>query len=134
MASADLQDEEARYALADLGYALLGEGCLADARVLWEGLAAADPRSEAPWRVLAVIAAREQRWSEVEALATAALGRRPGPAAFWLRAEARWRTGRYGEAAQDLEAIARVVPRGEDDRIILRRAAAVHARLRRPGR
>jgi hypothetical protein len=80
-----------------------------------------------------VIAARERRWADVESLATAALGRRPGAAAYLLRAEARWRGGRYAEAQQDLEAIARVAPRSDDERAISRRAAALHARLRRPG-
>ncbi len=131
--SAVAYDADELHALADLGYALLTEGRLDDARVLWEGLAAASPRDEAPWRALAVIAARERRWDDVEPLATAALGRYPGAAALLLRAEARWRTGRYAEAAHDLEAIARVAPRGVDDQAIQRRAAAVHARLRRPG-
>lgn len=126
-------DADELHALADLGYALLAEGRLADARVLWEGLALADPLGEAAWRALAVIAARERRWADVEPLATAALGRRPGAAAYLLRAEARWRSGRYGDAALDLEAIARAAAHSDDELAIQRRAAAVHARLRRPG-
>jgi tetratricopeptide (TPR) repeat protein len=133
VAAASVYDADELHALADLGYALLAEGRLADARTLWEGVAMADPQGEAAWRALAVIAARERRWADVEPLATAALGRRPGAAGLLLRAEARWRIGRYADAALDLEAIARVVPQGEDERAISRRAAALHARLRRPG-
>jgi tetratricopeptide (TPR) repeat protein len=131
--SATSYDADELHALAELGYALLAEGRLADARLLWEGVAIIDPQGEGAWRALAVIAARERRWADVEPLATAALGRRPGAAAYLLRAEARWRAGRYSEAAQDLEAIARVSAASEDDLAIQRRAAAVHARLRRPG-
>ena len=120
-------------ALAALGYALLAEGRLADARILWEGLAEVAPRDEAAFRALAVIAARERRWSDVESLATAALGRAPGLAAMLLRAEARWRTGRYAEAAADLEPIARAPARDDDELALQRRAAAVLARLRKPG-
>ena len=131
--AASRYDDDELHALADLGYTLLAEGRLGDARILWEGVATVDPQGEAAWRALAVIAAREQRWADVEPLATAALGRRPGAAAFLLRAEARWRSGRYSEAALDLEAIARVAPRSDDERAIQRRAVALHARLRRPG-
>jgi hypothetical protein len=132
--AATAYDDDELAALAQLGYALLEEGRLADARTLWEGLAEVAPGEETPWRVLAVIAAREARWADVEALADASLGRRPGAAAMLLRAEARWRAGRYAEAAQDLDAVVRAprAPGAEAD-AIRRRAAAMLARLRRPG-
>jgi cytochrome c-type biogenesis protein CcmH/NrfG len=128
-------DAEELLALAALGHALLAEGRLEDARGVWEGLVEIAPRDEAGFRALAVIAARERRWEDVEMLATAALGRRPGAVALVLRAEARWRTGRYAAAAADLEAVVRVDEAGADGlgEALRRRAAALLARLRRPG-
>ena len=130
--SAPGYDADELHALAELGYALQAEGRLADARVLFEGLAAVDPRGEAAWRALAMIAAHEQRWQDVETLTSAALERRPGIAARLLRAESRWRSGRLAEAAHDLEAIARAPAHDEDELAMQRRAAALHAHWRRP--
>lgn len=125
-------EAEERWALAELGYALVREGRLHDARAIWEGLLAIDPTDEAPWRALAVIALREGRWEDVAELASGALERAPSPAVWLLRAEALCRTGRYADAARDLEQVARAPERDEVDRALKRRAAAVHARLRRP--
>jgi tetratricopeptide (TPR) repeat protein len=133
MTAARTHDDDELAALAQLGYALLDEGQLADARVVWEGLAELAPVEETPWRVLAVIAARERRWPDVETLASAALGRKPGAAALLLRAEARWRSGRYGEAAQDLQQIVQARAEGEEGEAVRKRAAAMLARSRRPG-
>lgn len=128
-------DPEELHALAELGYVLIREGRLADARAIWEGLAELTPQDEAPWRALAVIAVREERWDDAIALATAAHGRRPSAAPLLLRAEACWRTGRYAEAARDLAEILRApAPANDEDAVaIQRRAAVMHARLRRPG-
>ena len=130
----DAHDAEERHALAELGYALVREGRWDDARAVWEGLATIAPADEAPLRALAVIAAYEQRWPDVVALAGAALERRPdAAAALLLRGEALLRTGRYQEAARDLDRLVRLRPADDGEQALRRRAAALAARLRRPG-
>ena len=121
------------HALAELGYALVREGKLEDARGIWEGLATVSPTQEAPFRALAVIALYEKRWEDGVALATAALGRRPSAAALLIRAEACVHTQRGTEALRDLEQILGVEPRDDEDTIIARRARVLYARLGRSG-
>ncbi len=123
------------HALAELGYALIREGRLDDARAVWEGLSLVVPADEAPYRALTVIAIREERWQDAVALATAALGRKPSAAPLLLRAEALFRTGRYADASRDLAQIleVRVDERDEAGQAVRRRAAVMHARLRRLG-
>jgi tetratricopeptide (TPR) repeat protein len=120
-------------ALAQLGSALLAEGRIGEARLLWEGLAQVAPGEEMPLRLLALIATQERRWSDAEVLAAAAIERQGGAAAWSLRAEARWRMGRYAEAAQDLEVVVRIQEGGAEVDLLRRRARALLVRLRRPG-
>lgn len=124
-------DAEERFALAELGHALVDEGRLDDARAVWEGLATVAPGEETPWRMLAVIAAREARWADAVPAASAALERGGGPALVLLRAEALARTGRLGEALADLDWILRL-PESELHQPVRRRAAVVRSRLRKP--
>lgn len=130
-------DDEEKGALAELGYALIREGRYDDARGVWEGLAHLAPTDEAPYRALAVIALREQRWEDAAQLATASLGRRPAAAPLLIRAEAMFRTGRYAECGRDLQQIVQAGAAGKDDdeetEAIRRRAAVMHDRLRRLG-
>ena len=120
-------DADELHALAELGYALVEEGRLDDAGALWAGLASVSPADEAPWRMLAVIAAGEGRWGDAIPLATAAVERGASAPALLLRAEALLRTGRYGESLADLERLLRLA-----DGPARRRAASLHARLRKP--
>ncbi len=124
-------DARSLSAVADLGYALIRAGALADARRLWEGLAAEAGHLEAPWRALAMIALRDGRIEDAVSAATIANQRQPSsPAPLVLRAEALLRTGRYQDAARDLDAALSMAPRRREDLLVLARARA----LRRQGR
>lgn len=122
-----------RHALAELGYALIREGQLADARGIWEGLATVSPSQAAPFRALAVIAVYEKRWEDAIALAGAALSRRPCTASLLLRAQSLIHAQRHAEAASDLEQIVNDRPNSDEEIAIRRRASVLHARLQPRG-
>ena len=124
-------DADELHALAELGYALAQEGRHGEARIVWEGLALVNPSDEAPLRLLALLARREQRHTDAVTLASAALERGAGPALALLRAEAFLQVGRYGEALADLEWLLRERPGDESFLPVRRRALALRARLRR---
>ena len=113
-------------AVAELGYLLMRAGAMNDARRVWEGIAGEAGHLEAPWRALAVIALREQRFDDCIAAANIANQRQSAsPAPLVLRAEALRLQGRYADAQRDLEAAVALPPRTADDRRVLARAAAM---------
>jgi hypothetical protein len=130
--SAGRYDVEELHALAELGYALLDEGNLADASAVWAGLATVNAADEAPWRMLAVIAATEGRWDDAVPLATAAIERGATAPIVLLRAEALLMTGRVGDSLVDLEWLLGLGDGDETLAAVRRRARVVHARLRKP--
>jgi hypothetical protein len=128
MSAAGRLDARALGAVAELGGWLLRAGQLAEARRLWEGIAAAAGHLEAPWRALAMLALVERRYEDCEVAASTAHERRPqAPAPLVLRGEARLRVGRYAEARRDLDAALALTPRSEADRLVLARASALRA-------
>jgi tetratricopeptide (TPR) repeat protein len=118
-------------AVADLGYLLIRAGELGDARTLWEGVAGVAGHLEAPWRALAVIALREQRYDDCIGAANIAAQRQASsPAPLVLRAEALRCQGRYADADRDLTAALALPPRTPADQLVLARARAMAGRIR----
>jgi len=125
--------EEELAAVAELGYACFRQGRHDLATTIFEGLASLTGR-EYPLRALGAIAVATGRAADALPLLDAAVSRAPaGLAARLLRAEARARLGRYGEAIADLDWVVAAAPRDAEEQGLRRRAAVMRRRLTRPG-
>lgn len=120
------------YAIAHTGYFFLMQGKNQEARTLFEGLVAIDPRNDYYYRALGVIF--HKLGDDERAIKQFGYAIRVNPrslAAYVNRAEVFIAQGRYGEASQDLQkALAAAGPR---DAALARKARAL-LRVVRGGR
>jgi Flp pilus assembly protein TadD len=108
-------DGESQQKVAQLGYRLLTAGRLADARALFEGLVALNPKE--PYFLLAAgaVAQKEERWDDAERWYSLALDRAPeGAVALANRGEVRVMKGDIDGAAPDLMAAVKQDPQGKE--------------------
>lgn len=119
------------YAIAHTGYFFLMQGKNQEARTLFEGLVAIDPRNDYYYRALGVIFHKlgdDER--AIKQFGYAIRVNPRSPAAYVNRAEVFITLRRYAEAAQDLErALSLTGPR---DRALARKARALLRVVRGP--
>lgn len=124
--------DEELYCISQLGYTLFLNGKIRDARILFEGLVAIDPRNEYYYRALGVVYHREgdaERALRQFGHAITVSGRRSA-AAYINRAEVHISRRDMDRAVGDLEAAIRLS--GDPRDPLYRKARALRSLLTRP--
>lgn len=125
--------EEELYCISQLGYTLFLNGKIRDARIVFEGLVAVDPRNEYYYRALGVVYHREgdvERALRQFGHAITVSGQR-SIAAFVNRAEVHIARRDHERALVDLEAAIRLGALGDAANPLYRKARALRSLLTR---